>query len=249
MKPLQPLVLAAIVLATSGRAASAESQPPITSGATQDAGDRYSTSSVRDPWEGFNRKVHGFNNVLDRFVVRPVARGYDRIVPDPVQAGVSRFFGNLRLPATAINQALQGRPAHAGHSLGRFFVNSTVGVAGVFDPATRFGMPTHDGEDFGQTLATWGWRDSRYLVMPVMGPRTVRDTVARIGDTPMSVIGHIDNAGVADPLTMMQMVDGRARMLPMDDLRDTAVDDYAFVRDTWTQRRNWQIAQDVEGNP
>lgn len=213
--------------------------------AEPDASDLYAQPSVRDPWEGFNRKIHGFNNVLDRFVLRPVAVGYDKIVPDPVQSGVSRFFANLRLPATAINQALQGRPAHAGQSLGRFVVNSTVGVAGVFDPATRFGMPQRDGEDFGQTLATWGWRDSRYLVMPLMGPRTVRDAVAIVGDQPMSPISQIDKSSVADKLTIMQMVDGRSRLLPMDSIRKDAFDDYAFVRDAWAQHRNHQIEQDL----
>lgn len=214
----------------------------------QDAEELYGTPPVRDPWEGFNRRMHGFNNVLDRFVLRPVALGYDKVVPDPVQSGVSRFFTNLRLPATAINQALQGRPAHAGQSLGRFLLNSTLGLAGVFDPATHFGVPRRDGEDFGQTLATWGWHDSRYLVMPLLGPRTVRDTVAIVGDEPMSPIGRIDNAGVTDKLLIMQMVDGRARLLPMDQARKDAIDDYAFVRDAWAQRRNRQIAQDLPGN-
>ena len=216
--------------------------------AEQDAEDLYGTPPVRDPWEGFNRKMHGFNNVLDRFVLRPLAVGYDKVVPDPVQSGVSRFFANLRLPASALNQAIQGRPAHAGQSLGRFLVNTTVGVAGVFDPATHFGMPRRDGEDFGQTLATWGWRDSRYLVMPLLGPRTVRDTVAMVGDEPMSLIGRIDNSGVADKLLAMQMVDGRARLLPMDQARKDAIDDYTFVRDAWAQRRNRQIERELRSN-
>jgi phospholipid-binding lipoprotein MlaA len=211
----------------------------------QDAEDLYGTPPVRDPWEKFNRKMFGFNNVLDRFVLHPVAAGYDKVVPDPVQSGVSRFFTNLGLPASSVNQALQGRPADAGHSLARFLVNSTLGIAGVFDPATHFGIPRRHGEDFGQTLATWGWRDSRYLVMPLLGPRTVRDTLALAGDEPMSAISHIDNAGVADKLCIMQMVDGRARLLPMDGIRKDALDDYALVRDIWVQRRNRQFEQNL----
>jgi len=214
----------------------------------QDVEELYGSPPVRDPWEGFNRRMHGFNNVLDRFVLRPVALGYDKVVPDPVQSGVTRFFSNLRLPATAINQALQGRPAHAGQSLGRFLLNSTVGLAGVFDPATHFGIPRRDGEDFGQTLATWGWHDSRYLVMPVLGPRTVRDTLAIVGDEPMSLTARIDNSGLTDKLLIMHMVDGRARLLPTDQARKDAIDDYAFVRDAWAQRRNRQIEQDLARN-
>ncbi len=216
--------------------------------AEQDADDLYGMPPVRDPWEGFNRKMHGFNNILDRFVLRPVAAGYDKVIPDSVQSGVSRFFTNLRLPATALNQAMQGRPGHAGQSLGRFLVNSTVGIAGVFDPATRFGIPRHDGEDFGQTLATWGWRDSRYLVMPVLGPRTVRDAVAFVGDEQMSLTARIDSSSVADKLLILQTVDGRARLLPLDQARKDAMDDYTFVRDVWAQRRNHQIEQDLRSN-
>ncbi|MCU4118965.1 MlaA family lipoprotein [Variovorax sp. N23] len=208
----------------------------------------YAKPPVRDPWEGFNRKVHGFNSMLDRFVLRPVAMGYDKITPAPVQSGVSSFFGNLRLPLTAVNQALQGRPSQAGQSLGRFVVNSTAGIAGVFDPATHIGMPKRDGEDFGQTLATWGWSDSRYLVVPLLGPRTVRDTVAIVGDQALSPIGQIDKSSIADKLQIMQMVDGRARMLPLDPVRKDAFDDYTFVRDAWAQRRNRQIEQDLSQN-
>jgi phospholipid-binding lipoprotein MlaA len=213
----------------------------------EDDETQYAKPPVRDPWEGFNRKVHGFNNILDRFVLRPVAIGYDKITPVPVQSGVSSFFGNLRLPVTAVNQALQGRPGQAGQSLGRFVVNSTAGIAGVFDLATHIGMPKRDGEDFGQTLATWGWSDSRYLVVPLLGPRTVRDTIAIVGDQALSPIGQIDKSSIADKLQIMQMVDGRAQMLPLDSVRKDALDDYTFVRDAWAQRRNRQIEQDLSG--
>lgn len=217
--------------------------------AGQDAEDLNATSPpVRDPWERFNRKMHAFNNLLDRFVLRPVAIGYDKLTPDPVQSGVSRFFTNLRLPAIALNQAMQGRPAHAGQSLGRFVVNSTVGIAGAFDPATRFGIPRHDSEDFGQTLATWGWRHSRYLVMPILGPGTLRDAIAFVADEQTSLAARIDSSSVTDKLLIMQAVDGRARLLPLDQVRKDAMDDYTFVRDAWAQRRNHQIEQDLRGD-
>lgn len=153
----------ALATPLSQEAASAFSSAPGADGAAAvedpsqaepDAEAIYARAAIRDPWEGFNRKIHGFNNAADKFVLRPLAVGYDKIMPDPVQAGVSRFFANLRMPATAINQGLQGRAGDAAQSLGRFIVNTTVGIGGVFDPASRFGMPKHDDEDFGQTLAT-----------------------------------------------------------------------------------------------
>lgn len=206
----------------------------------------YEQEWARDPWEGFNRKIHGFNNAADRWVLRPVAVGYDTITPAPVQAGVSRFFANLRIPATAVNQALQGRPKHAAQSLGRLVVNSTVGIGGLFDPASHLGIAKRNDEDFGQTLASWGWRDSRYLVLPLLGPRTVRDSVAIAGDQPLSPIGQIDDSGTSNALLLLQTVDGRARMLPLDKFRHDAFDDYLLVRDAWVQRRNHQIRQDLQ---
>lgn len=213
--------------------------------ADEDAEAIYGQSPVRDPWEGFNRKIHGFNNVADKFVLRPLAVGYHKVTPAPVQACVSRFFDNLRTPVTAVNQVLQGRPGHAAQSLGRFVVNTTVGIGGMFDPASSFGMPKRDSEDFGQTLATWGWRDSRYLVLPLFGPRTVRDTVSIFGDRPLSPIGQIQDSSVADKLQLLEVVDGRTRLLPMDKFLQDAFDEYLFVRDAWAQRRNRQIQQDL----
>ena len=204
---------------------------------------------VDDPWEGFNRHVHGFNNTADQLVFRPLAVGYDTVAPAPVKAGVSRFFANLGMPATAVNQALQGRPRHAAQSLGRFAVNFTVGIGGVFDPATHFGVPQHSPQDFGQTLATWGWSESRYLVLPLFGPRTLRDTVAIVGDQPLSPLGQVQSRVAAAGLQMMEVVDGRARMLPLDKFRRDAFDDYLLVRDAWAQRRKQQIQQELQDRP
>lgn len=199
---------------------------------------------VRDPWEGFNRRVHSFNNTADNLVLRPLAVGYKKVAPEPIRAGVSRFFDNLRMPRTAVNEVLQGRPGDAVQSLGRFTVNTTIGIVGVFDPASRFGMPHRDGEDFGQTLATWGWRDSRYLVLPLLGPRTLRDAAGILGDQQLSPIAHIRDNGTASALQMLEIVDMRTLMLPIDEFRGNALDDYTFVRDAWTQRRNSQIQKD-----
>lgn len=177
---------------------------------------------------------------------RPLAIGYDKAIPTPVKTSVSTFFGNLREPATAANQTLLGHPLQALRTLGRFAVNSTVGVAGLFDPATRFRMPKAN-EDFGQTLAAWGWRDSRYLVMPLLGPRTVRDTVGMFGDQPLSPIGRVDSSLVASGLTVLQLTSARAGALPMDEMRRGALDEYVMVRDAWMQRRSYLIGQERYG--
>ena len=152
------------------------------------------------------------------------------------------------MPVTVVNQALQGRPGDAARSLGRFAVNTTVGVVGVFDPASHFGMPARNDEDFGQTLATWGWRDSRYLVLPLLGPRTVRDALGIVGDQPLSPIAQIQDSGVASGLQALEIVDVRTQLLPMDNFRRDALDDYLLVRDAWVQRRNHQIQQDLRSN-
>ncbi len=199
---------------------------------------------VRDPWEGFNRKIHRFNNAADEYILRPIAVGYKKITPEPLQASVSRFFANLSMPATMVNQALQGRPGDAARSLGRFAVNTTIGVGGLFDPASHFGLPMRDDEDFGQTLATWGWRDSRYLVLPLLGPHTVRDALGIVGDWPLSPISQVQVSGATSGMRLLEIVDVRTRLLPMDQFRRDALDDYLFVRNAWAQRRNHQIKQD-----
>lgn len=203
---------------------------------------------IRDPWEGFNRKVHSFNNAADELVLRPVAAGYKKITPEPVQASVSRFFSNLSMPATIVNQALQGRPGDAARSLARFAVNTTIGLVGMFDPASHIGMPMRDDEDFGQTLATWGWRDSRYLVLPLLGPHTVRDALGIVGNWPLSPISQVQDSGAASGLHLLEIVDVRTRLLSTDQFRRDALDDYLFVRDAWVQRRNHQIQQNMGSN-
>lgn len=210
-----------------------------------DAAPLFAAASVHDPWEGFNRKMHRFNGAADRFVLRPVAVGYRRVAPEPVRAGVSRFFANLSLPATAMNQILQGRPGDAGRSLGRFVVNTTVGMAGLFDPSTSLGMTEPDEEDFGQTLATWGWRRSRYVVLPLLGPATIRDTIGVVGDQPLSPLTYVSDSATTNALLVLGIADRRAGMLPLDAIRGDAFDDYLFVRDAWSQRRKHRIEQNL----
>lgn len=214
----------------------------------QDAATLYGDSPAWDPWEKYNRRVHRFNNAVDKYFLRPVATGYVKVVPDPVRTGVSRFFQNLGEPATAINQALQGDPLLSFKSLGRFAVNTTIGIGGVFDPASRMGLRDEEDEDFGQTFSVWGWRDSRYLVLPFLGPRTVRDTVSLVGDRITGPLSYINDSGTAAALQALDIVDGRARLKSFDEMRQGAYDDYVFVRDAWSQRRRHQIEQNARSD-
>lgn len=216
---------------------------PSTKDIEEDAALIYGSSEIKDPWEKYNRRIHRFNSVADRVFFKPLATTYDKITPDPLQASIGKFFSNLSEPGTAVNEILQGRPLRAAQTLGRFLVNATVGVGGLFDPATRFGIPKYD-EDLGQTFAMWGWRDSRYLVLPLFGPRTIRDSMSMAGEQPLSLLGYMDSSRAANGLRILQLADTRSRLLAMDDMRKDAKDDYALVRDMWTQHRNRQIDQD-----
>lgn len=202
------------------------------------------SAAAYDPWEPFNRKVHKFNNAVDRGIARPLATAYTHVVPRFARTGVSNFFSNLRAPVTITNQLLQGRGADAWDSLGRFLMNSTLGIGGLFDPASKAMVPRRN-EDFGQTLGAWGWRRSRYVELPFFGPRTVRDVFGLAGDIPLSPIRRIEEDKVRIGLQGLQLVDTRAQLLAIDDLRDTAVDEYSLVRDAWMQRRNYQIENDL----
>ena len=196
-----------------------------------------------DPWEGWNRRVHTFNNAIDRTIATPLAKAYVKVVPRPVRLGVSNFFNNLGQPVSALNALLQGRPKEAGQALGRFVLNATVGIGGIFDPASDAGLPFRS-EDFGQTLGVWGWRNSRYLELPLFGPRTLRDSFGLIGDAPLSPIRQIENSETRVFLQGLQLVDLRTQLFAVDAMREGAADEYALIRDAWMQRRAYQIHGD-----
>ncbi|MDR7100198.1 phospholipid-binding lipoprotein MlaA [Lysobacter niabensis] len=196
-----------------------------------------------DPWEKYNRKVHRFNNAVDRHIARPLARGYVKVTPRPVRLGVSNFFNNLSQPLNMVNALLQGQPKQAAEALGRFLLNSTFGLAGILDPASRAQLP-QKSEDFGQTLGVWGWKRSRYFELPLFGPRTVRDVFGMAGDAPLSPLRRVGPNEVRIPLQGLQLVDMRAQLLSTDSLREGAEDDYTLVRDAWSQRRDYQIFGD-----
>jgi phospholipid-binding lipoprotein MlaA len=196
-----------------------------------------------DPWEPLNRRIHGFNNTVDKYVASPLAHAYVEVVPRPVRLGVRNFFSNLGQPVNALNSLLQGKPKEAGQAIARFLVNSTLGIGGIFDPATDANLP-RSSEDFGQTLGKWGWRRSRYVELPLFGPRTVRDVFGLMGDAPLSPLRQVEEDTVRVFAQGLQLVDVRTQLFAVDSMREGAADDYALVRDAWLQRRNYQIAGD-----
>ena len=200
-----------------------------------------------DPWQPFNRRMHVFNRGLDRAIFRPVARGYVRVVPQVLRRGVSNFFNNLYQPVTAVNDLLQGEPRAAGRATGRFLLNVTLGLGGILDPASHAGIPQHDN-DFGHTLAEWGWERSRYLVLPLFGPATVRDTLGKGVAAQASPVGYVaDEWGPA--VSLLYGVDARASALPAEAFLEGAEDEYLLVRDAYLQRRHCQLVDCSEELP
>lgn len=193
-----------------------------------------------DPWEPYNRKVHAFNDGFDRAIFRPVASAYDKVMPDAPQRGVRNFFRNLNYPVTFLNLLAQGKFEESFTATGRFVVNSTFGLLGFFDVASKTNVPDYH-EDLGQTLAVWGWTDSRYLVVPFLGPFTVRDLGGR------GIVGYFDPVAYAMrendlywPIAL-DLITVRAELLPFQSDIDNANDPYIFVRDVYLQNREFNI--------
>lgn len=193
--------------------------------------------SESDPLEGFNRTVDGFNQVVDKALVKPLAQGYDKVTPPEVKTVIGNFFSNLDDISVAFNNLLQGKPKAAGSDITRFALNTTVGIVGLADVATELGFPKND-EDFGQTLGVWGVGSGPYLVLPLLGPSTLRDAPARVVDAPLDPLYHYDDVRVRNSLFVVNLVNTRARLLPATDLVErVALDQYAFVRDAYLKRR------------
>ena len=212
------------------------------SGASHTAASPVTTSSqqVSDPWERYNRHIHRFNLGVDRYIAHPLAVSYVKIVPAFCRIGVSNFFDNLSSPIIFVNQILQGHPVYSIQTLGRFFLNTIMGVGGILDPATVAGIPRRRG-DFGETMAVWGWRHSRYFELPFFGPRTIRDTVGMAGDYPLSALSYVQKDSLRFALQGIQLVNTRAKLLPLDSIRQSAVDEYTLTRDAWLQQRDYHI--------
>lgn len=198
------------------------------------------TGHPSDPMEGFNRKVDVFNQEFDKAVAKPVARGYRKVVPNPLDRGVTNFFNNLADVPSAANNLLQLKPLRALNDVGRICVNTTIGLLGLFDVASDMGMPNYK-EDLGQTLGYWGVGDSPYLVIPFYGPSNLRDFVGRMGDVFFNPIST-SSQGVYWSLTALSMVDRRADLIEAGDVLDeAAVDRYSFIREFYLQKRESAI--------
>lgn len=196
-------------------------------------------SNPVDPFERMNRHVFEFNDRVDRALLKPLAQGYVAVVPEPVRGCVTNFFANLGDLGNAANNLLQGKPVEAVSDICRIAINTTVGVLGCFDVASKMGLEKHN-EDFGQTLGRWGLGPGAYLVLPLLGPSTVRDAVGRVPDAyvdPSALAGG-DSVRARNSLFALQTVDLRARLLDAGRLLEAAaLDKYQFTRDAYLQRR------------
>ncbi|HXZ47867.1 MAG TPA: VacJ family lipoprotein [Usitatibacter sp.] len=199
-----------------------------------------------DPWEALNRKTMAFNDAVDRTGVKPVAKAYVKVVPRFVRARVTDFFGNVADINTGLNDILQGKLPLAINDFGRIVVNTTFGVAGLWDVASRLGVDKRD-EDFGQTLGVWGVPSGPYFVIPFLGPSTARDAPARIVDLSWYYPRVLHNDAVYWTLWGLESIEQRAQLLKAESvIEQAAIDRYLFVRDAWLERRRNQV---YDGNP
>jgi len=200
-----------------------------------------------DPFEGYNRVMFGFNDGVDHYVFKPLAQGYDAGVPLPARVAFTNFIANFGDVPNAFNDLLQGKVAAALTDVGRILINSTLGIAGAIDVASEFGLAKHD-EDFGQTLGVWGFGTGPYLVLPLLGPSTVRDTIGLPVDYYSDVRKYVfSEIPVRTSITGVDVVAKRASLLGADvALEQASLDKYTFVRNFYLQRR---LSQVYDGNP
>jgi len=189
-----------------------------------------------DPWEPVNRKIFAFNDFLDSYLLKPVARGYKAVTPDFLEDGIRNFFYNATEVLVIINDLAQGKFAQGGQDTLRFIVNSTVGIGGLIDIGTRIGLERHN-EDFGQTLAFWGVGEGPYVMLPLLGPSTVRDAIAYYPDSELTLLNTLDHTPTRLEITLVGIIDTRAKLLDVEEL--AAGDRYTFIRDAYLQRRRF----------
>lgn len=200
----------------------------------------------RDPIEGFNRVVFALNDGVDKAVLKPVAKGYDAVMPVPAKTGVSNFFGNISDVFIGVNNLLQGKVHDAASDAGRVVVNTTIGMLGFIDFASDFGLEKHE-EDFGQTFGRWGAGPGTYLVVPIFGPRDVRDAAGLVLDVYTDPVGGVHNVAARNTLLATRLVSDRTALLPAEKvIEEAALDKYSYMRDAYLQRRRSLI---YDGEP
>jgi phospholipid-binding lipoprotein MlaA len=241
-RPALAAIALLLLLATAGCAAT----PPT-------AAEADNPYQPNDPLEDFNRKVFDFNLTLDDYVLKPTAEAYRDVLPEPVRDSVRNFFNNLRSPITFFNDVLQGEGRRAIETVNRIWMNTVIGIGGLFDVATYFGIPYHE-EDFGQTLAVWGVPDGPYLMLPLLGPSNPRDgagTVAGFFADPLNIyLGNVDLDYVPYARASGDIVDVRSRNIEiLDRLRSTSLDYYAEIRSIYRQRRAADIRNEGTAAP
>lgn len=199
-----------------------------------------------DPLEPLNRGTYQLNDVVDRVTLKPIARGYNKVVPEPVRNGVTNFSRNLFTPRSVVNNFLQGKPKDGLSELARFIVNTTVGIGGIFDVAAMNGIEAKT-EDFGQTAAVWGVPKGPYVVLPFRGPSTLRDVVLMPLDVAADPLYHYDgDHTVRDSLYAIRLVNLRARLLSIEELLQDSADPYVTVRESYLQNREFEV---YDGDP
>ena len=207
----------------------------------------FAQDQASDPWEGMNRAIFEFNDTLDIYVAEPVARVYDYVLPQPVIKGIDNFFYNLKFPSRFFSDAIQFKVKQTWHHTGRFLINSTIGVLGIFDVAKEFGLERHD-EDFGTALAYWGVPAGPYFVIPILGPSNVRDAVGLLVDTVLNPVFWVPygkafddkyDLGFSFGVATFDYLNKRARNLELvETAKDSSLDYYLFVRSAYYQYRN-----------
>jgi len=199
-----------------------------------------------DPWEGFNRSMFSFNEGLDRAIIKPVAKGYEAIVPTPINVIITNFFNNIDDLMIAVNNLLQGKVKDSISDLSRLALNSTLGIGGLIDVATGMTFEKHD-EDFGQTFARWGFGEGAYVVLPVFGSRTVRDSFGLAVDLPLDPVTWVHPDGLSLSMIGVRQIDARADLLSTEKVVEAgAIDKYTYLRDAYLQRRQYLI---YDGQP
>lgn len=200
------------------------------------------TADARDPWQGFNRSVYSFNNALDQTFLVPAATGYRAVTPDFAEKGVHNFFSNLGEVGVAFNNTLQFKFLDAASDVGRLVVNSTIGLLGLIDVASRMGLEKHD-EDFGQTLGYWGMGSGPYIMLPFLGPSNLRDGPGKLVDTYFWPLNYVDlKTSERIGLTALDVINTRAELMLLEEkASELSRDRYVFIRDAYLDRREFLV--------